>query len=237
MNVIAGAVGSQILSAVVAAVLTGIGTLVRWYVVKRLPARRTWRYLNAGELSIVLDTSYVDTGRYQRPVAGLGQVRALSVLVPSLTHAYRDLDLEKVRLSAHLPGSEMEHDLLVLGGPKNNEAARRILEAMTEALPFRLGGGAITWEGTAYTGDAADGEVVRDCGYIVRAANPLNPKKRVVLIGGWSTYGTVAAARWLVEKGASRSLPADVAVLVEASVLRDGHVSTPRVLRQASLSR
>lgn len=237
MNVVAGAVGSQILSAAVAAVLTGIGTLVRWFVVKRLPARRTWRYLNAGGLSIVLDTSYIDTGRYQRPVAGLGQVRALSVLVPSLTHAYRDLDLEKVRLSAHLPGSDMEHDLLILGGPKNNEAARRILEAMTEALPFRLGEGAITWEGTAYTGDAANGEVVRDCGYIVRAANPLNPDKRVVLIGGWSTYGTVAAARWLAESGASRSLPADVAVLVEASVLRDGHVSTPRVLRQASLSR
>ncbi|MFI8186204.1 hypothetical protein OG539_00530 [Actinacidiphila glaucinigra] len=59
MDVIAGAVGSQILSAVVAAVLTGIGTLVRWFVVKRLPARRTWRYLNASELSIVLDTSYI----------------------------------------------------------------------------------------------------------------------------------------------------------------------------------
>ncbi|UNS98028.1 hypothetical protein MMF93_17290 [Streptomyces tubbatahanensis] len=221
----------------VAAALTGIGTLVRWFVLKRLPARRTWRYLSAGDLSIVLDTAYIDTGRYQRPVAGLGQVRALSVIVPSLTHAYRDLDLEKVRLSAHLPGGEMEHDLLILGGPKNNEAARRILEAMAEALPFRLGGGAITWEGTTYTGDAADGEVTRDCGYIVRASNPLNSNKRVVLIGGWSTYGTVAAARWLAENGASRSLTADVAVLVEASVLRDGHVPTPRVVRQTSLSR
>ncbi|WP_162637691.1 hypothetical protein [Streptomyces qinglanensis] len=220
-----------------AAALTGIGTLVRWFVLKRLPARRTWRYLSAGDLSIILDTSYVDTGRYQRPVAGLGQVRALSVIVPSLTHAYRDLDLERVRLSAHVPGGEMEHDLLILGGPKNNETARRILEDMGEALPIRLGGGAITWEGTAYTGDAADGEITRDCGYIVRAPNPLNPNKRVVLIGGWSTYGTVAAARWLAENGDSRSLPADVAVLVEASVLRDGHVSAPRVLRRTSLSR
>ncbi|EPH46899.1 hypothetical protein STRAU_0065 [Streptomyces aurantiacus JA 4570] len=158
------------------------------------------------------------------------------MLIPTLTHAYRDLDLEKVRLSAHLPGHEMEHDLLVLGGPKNNEVADRILDAMAEMLPFRLGGGAITWEDTAYTGDATDGEVVRDCGYIVRAPNPLNPNRRVVLIGGWSTFGTVAAARWLAENGASRSLAADVAVLVEASVLRDGHVSTPQVLRQADLS-
>ncbi|KAA0935847.1 hypothetical protein [Streptomyces apricus] len=154
MDTVVDAVGSQILSAGVAAVLTGIGGLVRWLVVRRLPARRIWRYAGAGELSVVLDTSHIDTGRYQRPVAGLGQVRALSVLIPSLTHAYRDLDLEKVRLSAHLPGHEMEHDLLVLGGPKNNEVARRVLEAMADVLPFQLGAGAITWEGTDYTGEA-----------------------------------------------------------------------------------
>ncbi|WP_262697652.1 MULTISPECIES: hypothetical protein [Streptomyces] len=232
---IAGAVGSQLLSAAVAAVLTGMAGLARWLVVRRLPARRTWRYSSASELSIVLDTSHIDTGRYQRPVAGLGQVRGLSLLVPSLTNAYRDLDLEKVRLSAHLPGYEMEHDLLVLGGPKNNEVAHRILDAMAGTLPFHLGGGAITWEGTAYKGETADGQVIRDCGYIVRATNPLNPNKRVVLIGGWSTYGTVAAARWLAENGSRRSLSADAAVLVEASVLRDGHVSTPQALHQATL--
>lgn len=85
MESIAGAVGSQILSAVVAAVLTGLGGLVRWFVVKRLPARRTWRCAGAGELSVVLDTAHMDTGRYQRPVAGLGQVRALSLLIPCLS--------------------------------------------------------------------------------------------------------------------------------------------------------
>ncbi|WP_030712611.1 hypothetical protein [Streptomyces sp. NRRL F-2580] len=236
MESIAEAVGSQIFSAAVAAVLTGLGGLVRWLVVRRLPARRTWRYSGAAELSVVLDTAHIDTGRYQRPVAGLGQVRALSLLVPSLTHAYRDLDLEKVWLSGHLPGREMEHDLLVLGGPKNNEVARRLLAAMAESLPFQLGGGEITWDGTAYQGEATDGEITRDCGYIVRATNPLNPNKRIVLIGGWSTYGTVAAARWLTEDGADRSLAADIAVLVEASVMRDGHVSPPRVLRRAALN-
>ncbi|MET7937021.1 hypothetical protein [Streptomyces sp. NPDC005322] len=236
MDGIADAVGSQILSAVVAAGLTGVGGLVRWFLVRRLPARRTWRYADAGRLSIVLDTGHVDTGRYQRPMAGLGQVRALSLLIPSLTHAYRDLDLEKVRLSAHLPGHEMEHDLLVLGGPKTNEVARRLLAAMAESLPFRLGGGEITWDGTAYRGETIDGEITRDCGYVVRAPHPLTPNRRVVLIGGWSTYGTVAAARWLIEKGADRSLAADIAVLVEASVLRDGHVSAPHLLRQADLA-
>ncbi|MFC9234891.1 hypothetical protein ACFTZK_00040 [Streptomyces decoyicus] len=130
----------------------------------------------------------------------------------------------------------MEHDLLVLGGPKNNEVARRLLAAMAEPLPFQLGGGEITWDGTAYQGEAADGEITRDCGYTGRATYPLNLNKRVVPIGGRSTYGTAAASRWLTEDGADRSLAADIAVLVEASVIRDGHVSTPRVLRRAALN-
>lgn len=229
------AVGSQIFSAVVAAVLTGIAGLARWAVFKRLPARRTWRYASADALSVVLDTAHIDTGTYLRPVAGLGQIRSLALLVPSLTHAYRDLDLERVRLAEHLPGQELEQDLLVLGGPKNNEAARRMLEGLAETLPFDLSGGVINWGGQAYSGEMANGQVERACGYVVRAPNPLNPARRVVLVGGWSTYGTVAAARWLAEQGAGRSLTADVAVLVEATVLPDSHVATPRLLRQSEL--
>ncbi|WP_431046902.1 hypothetical protein ACQUSR_32795 [Streptomyces sp. P1-3] len=141
-------------------------------------------------------------------MAGLGQVRALSVLIPSLTHAYRDLDLEKVRLSAHLPGHEMEHDLLILGGPKNNEAAHRILEAMTEALPFRLHGRAITWEDTAYTGDVTDGEVVRDYGYVVRAPNPLNPAKRVVHRASCARQTSACEPRHRLQTSPELTIPA-----------------------------
>ncbi|MFF5670928.1 hypothetical protein ACFY8S_12430 [Streptomyces hygroscopicus] len=235
MDSITSAVGSQILSAVVAAALTGVGGLVRWFLVRRLPARRTWRYASAGELSIVLDTVHIDTGRYQRPMAGLGQVRALSLLIPSLTNAYRDLDLERVRLSAHLPGHEVEHDLLLLGGGKTNEVSRRIYGAMAGSLPFQLDSEGIIWDGATYRGEVTNGEITRDCGVVIRAPHPLNPNRRIVLIAGLSTYGTVAAARWLIEKGSDRSLAADIAVLVEAAVLRDGHVSTPRLLREAAL--
>ncbi|MFE0764794.1 hypothetical protein [Streptomyces smyrnaeus] len=225
------AVGSELVSALVAAALTGLMGLARWLLARRLPARRIWRFEKAAELSTVVDTDHVDTGRYRRPVSGLGQVRALSLLVPSLHLAYRDLDLEKLHLSAHLPGSALEGDLLVLGGPKTNETAGRLLTAMADSLPFRTGSGRIVWDGTPYEGDAADGAVTRDLGLVIRAPNPFNPAARVVLLCGWSTYGTLAAARWLTTEGADRSLPADLTALVESHVLPDGHVSPPRVLR------
>jgi len=231
MGTVLEAVGSELVSALVAAALTGLAGLARWLLTRRLPARRVWRFESAAELSLVLDTDYVDTGRYQRPVSGLGQVRALSFLVPSLHLAYRDVDLEKLHLSAQLPGPATEHDLLVLGGPKTNETARRLLTAMTDSLPFSSGDGKITWDGTVYEGDAADGTISRDLGLIIRAPNPFNPSSRVVLLIGWSTYGTLAAARWLVTEGSGRSLPADLVALVEARVLPDGHVSPPHLLR------
>jgi hypothetical protein len=187
-------------------------------------------------LEIVLDTDFVDTGRYQRPVAGLGQIRGLSLLIPSLTRAYRGIELDKVCLSEYLPGDRIEQDLLVLGGPKNNEVARRILTAMEGTLPFRLADG-IVWDGDApRRAEHVNGSVVRDYGYIVRTSNPLNPARRVVLIGGASTYGTIAASRWLAENGAARSLPANVAILVEASVVQGGHVSAPSLVRHAPIT-
>ncbi|WP_328711063.1 hypothetical protein [Nocardia salmonicida] len=230
------AIGSQVLSAATASALTASAGAARWLLASRLPARRTWRFSNVSGLEIVLDTDYIDTGHYQRPVAGLGQIRGLSLLIPSLTRAYRDIEFDKVWLSAHLPGDRIEQDLLVLGGPKNNEVAARILAAMEGALPFRSADG-IVWEGDApRRAEQVDGSIVRDYGYIVRTSNPLNPARRVVLIGGASTYGTIAASRWLAENGADRSLPADVAILVEASVVQGEHVSAPSLLRHAPIT-
>ncbi|MFJ3222909.1 hypothetical protein ACIPJS_06025 [Streptomyces sp. NPDC086783] len=106
---------------------------------------------------------------------------------------------------------------------------------MAGTLPFRVLDGAIQWDGTAHSGETDNNTVVRACGYVVRAPNVHNPARRAVLVGGWSTYGTIAAPRRRAEHGAGRSVTADIAVLVEADVLPDGHVAPPRLLHKASL--
>ena len=59
------------------------------------------------------------TGVYRRAMTGLGQVRALSLPAP-LRQACPDVDLQMVRLSVEVGESDLDNDLLVIGGPKNN---------------------------------------------------------------------------------------------------------------------
>ncbi|WP_103501588.1 MULTISPECIES: hypothetical protein [Streptomyces] len=234
---LADIVRDQALSLVVGAALTAGAGYVRWLLVKRLPARRTWRFPDeAGRLVMVVSSSAeVDTGQYTRPTTGVGQVRAMSLLVPRLARAYREVDLQQVSLSERLPGRDLESDLLLLGGPKTNEITGRAL-AEIPGLPLTVSGNVITWDGSRHEGVVATERVVRDFGYVVRAPSPFAPGRRLVIVAGSHTFGTVAAARWLAERGGDRDVPENVAVLVEAPVLRDGHVGVPKELHRVPLS-
>lgn len=228
--------GDQILGVVVTSVLTAGATALRWWWAQLLPARRMWRYAKPESLVIVVSSSgVVDTGQYGRPTTGIGQVRALAILAPRLTRAYRKVDLERVRMSSQALGHELESDLLILGGPKTNECAELLLDQLRPRLPLSVSGNVITWNGTTYEGVADEGHVTRDFGYIVRVPNPFAPHHRIVIVAGSHTYGGVAAARWWAENGHGRSLPRDVAVLVEAHVVSGDHVAVPRAIALAEV--
>ncbi|MET9544553.1 hypothetical protein ABZY36_04440 [Streptomyces sp. NPDC006627] len=232
---LSSAVRDQLISVLVGGAVTATVAYLRWQTTLRLPARRTWRYDGGDQLAVVVAASaHVDTGTYQRPHTGIGQVRAMSLLVPQLVRAYRNVDLEQVRLSSQVRGRDLEADLLTLGGPKNNSVTEQLL-ARIQGLPFTVTGTAIDWGGTVYDGQAREGRVVLDFGYVVRAPNPFCPERRIVVIAGSHTFGTVAAARWMAEHGGDSAIPRDVAVLVEADVLDDGHVISPRMLEQVAL--
>jgi hypothetical protein len=232
----AGSLGSDAVSTIVGLVIGAALGLVRSAVTGGIPARRAWRYKSAQNLVIVVATSGVtDTGVYHRAMTGLGQVRALSVLAPSLRRAYPKVDLQRVLLSEEIGGGDLDKDLLVIGGPKNNAVAKVLFERLSPRLPFTVEESKITHNGTEYTGIAMAGSITRDYGYVVRTTNPLHPQRRAVLIGGTHTYGTSCAARWLAENGGAYRVPANVAVLLEAEVVLSGHVSTPQVIYQARL--
>jgi hypothetical protein len=232
-----GSLGPDALSALVGLVVGAAVGVARWSVAAQRPARRAWRFKSGRDLVIVIATSgMVDTGTYQRAMTGLGQVRALSILTPSLRSAYRDVDLQRVRLSEELGEGQLDSDLLVIGGPKNSSVTKMLLDKLRPQLPFSVENTSIIWDGITYDGQTVSGQVVHDYGYVVRTTHPLHPARRVVIIGGSHTYGTACAARWLIEEGGSRRLRADIAVLIEADVVLKGHVSTPRAIHKVALA-
>jgi hypothetical protein len=220
-------VGVNLFSSGVALVLG----LVASRAIMVISGRRLWQLSDPERVIVcVSESGAAQTGRYRRPATGIGQVRALAVVAPSLQRAYRKLDLSNVRLSTDQLADNREIDLISLGGGKNNEVTKDILECLSAkiGLPAGSQGSAITWAAAdgliAYEAETEDGAVKTDYGLIVRAGSPFRSGRSVVVLAGASTFGTTAAARFFVEH--CRSIRGPFAAIVKAPV-RDRHALEP----------
>jgi len=92
------------------------------------PTKKLWNLQNNKNLIIcVAASAQIDTGKYLRPTTGIGQVRAIGYIIESLSAAY-DVKIENILLSTDQVQKQIEKDLIVLGGPKNNEITKLFLE-------------------------------------------------------------------------------------------------------------
>lgn len=233
---------------VVSVVLASV-PLMRWWLLKRR-ARKLWP-IQASRVAVVLSTSAAtDTGKYIRTASGIGQVRALAIIVPSIYRAWRGrLDVSHVLLSENVT-TEWTRDLIVLGGPKNNQVTDQILKKFQRAASSHPGWPVVTqvnstifWSGIEYEAEVCqDGSIAEDFGLILRWRNPFNERMSLVMLAGASTFGTIAASMWYCgenrpsEDTASKDLkdaPHFIA-LVRADV-RNGHVAIPSLVQGVSL--
>jgi hypothetical protein len=205
-------------------------------------AKRLWRLEKPDSLTVVLSTSgYELTEAYERKMTGLGQARALGMLVPSLTRAYGNINTNAVTLSVYSDGASREGDLILLGGPKNNEVTRDVLLRLATVLPvtLRTEGDEVIVRRTADGGEevlepASTPSPSRDrpgydYGYILRARNCFNSATSMTVFAGTHTYGTAAAVRYFLENAKMlRSLGGHQYVLVvKVRVMGDEYIETP----------
>jgi hypothetical protein len=208
-------------------------------------AKRLWRLREPSTVSVVLSTSAsVGTGAYIRKMTGLGQARALGLLAPSLTRAYGETDSNAVTLSVFTNGVSRQGDLILLGGPKNNEVTREVLHRMASTLPItmqtigdekilqRTADGSLAVLPPASTPAPSQSRAGYDYGYILRAVNCFNPKTSVTVFAGTHTYGTAAAVRYFLDNPKKfRSLgDRQYALVVKVRVMGDEFIESPELL-------
>jgi hypothetical protein len=138
------------------------------------------------------------------------------------------LSTQAAELAEHVEG-----DVILLGGPRTNEITRRVCEL--EGLPVymrdaaRVGGtgqvdSRIHWSptgGEPVVLDTAD-EGEWAYGFVLRQQNVLAPgqRGRLWVIAGSSTFGTQAAAEWLVANAKTlRKAPETASFVVRAALL------------------
>jgi len=231
MQIALGAVASFAF-AVVATWLVGRATRI-------LPHRRLWHLGKPDDVVICVAASgTVHTGEYLRPATGIGQVRALALILPSLSRAYNEIDVTRITLASETMRESREEDLICLGGTKNNRITRQVLDKLGSDIPVSMTDTVIHWDGVDYQGEVEGDTVTRDYGLIVQTPNPFAPQRQLVILAGSHTYGTIAAARHFVEEFSRLPLWRlnNFVALVVADV-QDDHVCPPDQVRFQRLRR
>lgn len=167
------------------------------------PMRRLWPVADPAQLLICVSTSVITfTGKYHRRATGLGQLRALSLIVDSLAKAYKTFDFRNIVMSDEQLGNRLERDLILIGGPKNNRIAKHVLGLQGKVELDETG---LRWkldaESSDFSAEIADGKVKRDFGLLIRSANPFarGSDRIFFMVAGIHTFGTIAATRYFVE--------------------------------------
>lgn len=228
--------GELLLGLVANVVWVGIG-LAGGFLIRKfaaaIPGRRLWGFKTVRDLSICAATSTkTDTGQYYRPATGIGQVRALALVIGSLARAYGNVNTRNILLSEDEMTDRIESDLIILGGPKNNRIAQLLLDKIRADSPVFQKDSVISWQdaqGTAeFIPTVRDRVVTSDYGVVIRVGNPFsNDQHKVLLFSGAHTYGTVAAARFFTEDLLKKipirsSFDGDYFAVVSCDVV-DGH--------------
>jgi len=150
-----------------------------------------------GDLRTRSDYSFVChfcENRYRQIYAtsvGIGQIRALAILTPSLFQAYREIDVQRILLSEDEVADRAENDLSFLEVREITELRETSISCqgcVTGTLEIWRSLGRNKARRQLYANIDMN-EVTRDYGFIVRMRNPYNPQRTVVLLAGHTHTG------------------------------------------------
>jgi len=194
------------------------------------PVKRLWKINDPKKLIICVSTSTnTDTGEYYRPATGVGQLRSLGQIVESLGKAY-NIRIQNILLSINQIQKQIENDLILLGGPKNNEVTKLFLDKIDPLNIVYQENSTIYWNKNEtcveYSSITIEKKVVKDYGMAIRMKNPFDSRKQTYLslFSGCHTYGTIASALFFTEhyvkktKGIKKDKE-NIFILVECDVI------------------
>jgi hypothetical protein len=177
-------------------------------------ARRFWASAVSGRLEIVVSRFTLD--EFSEPTGIIGGGDALALR--DLESFFRKMGVKKFEVTyVDEPGLNRENNLILLGGPGTNKVTRDALELVKSR--FKIvdpgPGSPIEINDLAPTPDAqmvSTGVVAStpsryfaskdiDYGIIIRARNPFNRRKGVIIIAGAYGYGTWGGVRLALDEG------------------------------------
>ncbi|MFB7266422.1 hypothetical protein ACFCXH_30390 [Streptomyces nojiriensis] len=165
--------------------------------------RAFWKPFVTGDLKVITSI-FIQQEHYiweRSGLVGVGDVMALNELRQQLQKA--GVNQLPLTPSHQLTGLERRGNLVLVGGPHSNQVTAEVMQRLPLTFHF---GSAETPDANIY--DASSGDVMQcmvgesdqllvDQGILIRAANPFNPERNVIILAGSFGFGTSAAAQLL----------------------------------------
>ena len=194
-------------------------------------ARTFWRPFLTNDLRLVIGRFLEFEGFERSGLLGVGDAMALAELQNYL--GLIGVSKSQVVYADRLDGDALKHTLISLGGPDANAVTRDAVKSIDSKLRFgdpSINEIAIRDSGASppklYVPSAPDRDgAATDYGLILRARNPFDTTKEMMIIAGAFGHGTLAGTRYVTSQE-FLALPAVGArsafeCLVETDVVRD----------------
>ncbi|MEU7863286.1 hypothetical protein [Nonomuraea sp. NPDC049141] len=206
------------------------------------PASRVWKLNPSLPTSIVTgDGPVIDVTDYMTQTVWPAEYAAATEVSLYLARVF-GCRMDRICTAERFPKDKaLEGNLIVIGGPVRNEVFRALAERIR--LPYSFSGFDLIRADDKHTFSAriSNGKVDRDIGLVVLAQNPFNQKARLVMLAGCRVFGSLAAARSvvdpLIEETCARLTGGDSACLVVEVDVIDQYIARPRVVDCIPLSR
>lgn len=186
-----------------------------------------WKFRSKSVPVICLASSgNINTGRYTRPMTGIGQVQALAQIIPSIQDGYGKHKAPLIFLSTEITPEMLKRDLILIGGAKNNSWTKDVLRDLFDSIEFEFIGdlNTVKYRGKEYHSDSDDGMIQKDWAFVISVPNPYSQgKTRLTILAGLHTTGTHAAAEYLVShlKGFRTAFIKDYIAVIHVRVVKN----------------
>lgn len=173
------------------------GILAHWY--KYRHARGFWRQMLSEDGLLVL-SRFDDFPEFEPSgLVGAGDAHAVAELSTFARGALGSTF--RIGYADHLASEQLTSNLVLVGGPDANKSTRELVDRIQHSMtPGDIDQREVQFSdqvsGKTYVPSlGGDGRRGVDYAYIVKARNPLNAKKEVLIISGCFGYGTWGAVR------------------------------------------
>jgi hypothetical protein len=183
--------------------LLGVGVTKAHSWRRHLRVRRFWRPLTSGGLTLVLGEVPREEFLQYEPsgLVGIGDLRGLHELIEQLGNAR--LTGFKVEYALTMSKEDRYGNLVLLGGSDTNALTAEFMQKVGSQVELRNDGQPSSppvlldsaYDSGSIQPELSNNAVTVDCGVLIRARNPMNPDRWVVIIAGCLGYGTWAGVR------------------------------------------